>query len=67
MKSPHGNESRTTNLEKTIRDVLRSRNQIDAQFVNEAMKRYVVTLPKILTCFTVTPNSSDSRKLSGVY
>jgi hypothetical protein len=46
MKSPHGNESRATNLEKTIRDVLRSRNQIDAQFVNEAMKRYVVNIAK---------------------
>ena len=42
MKSPHGNEIRTTNLERTICDVLRSRNQIDVQFVNEALKKYVV-------------------------
>ena len=42
MKSPHGNEIRTTNLERTICDVLRSRNQIDIQFVNEALKKYVV-------------------------
>jgi predicted transcriptional regulator of viral defense system len=41
MKSPHGNEIRTTNLERTICDVMRSRNQIDVQFVNEALKRYV--------------------------
>ena len=41
MKSPHGNEIRTTNLERTICDVLRSRNQIDVQFVNEALKKYV--------------------------
>jgi predicted transcriptional regulator of viral defense system len=41
MKSPHGNEIRTTNLERTICDVLRSRNQIDIQQVNEALKRYV--------------------------
>lgn len=42
MKSPHGNEIRTTNLERTICDVLRSRNQMDVQFVNEALKKYVV-------------------------
>ena len=38
MKSPHGNEIKTTNLERTITDVLRSRNQIDVQLVNEAIK-----------------------------
>jgi len=42
MKSPHGSEIRTTNLERTICDVLRSRNQVDVQFVNEALKKYVV-------------------------
>jgi predicted transcriptional regulator of viral defense system len=42
MKSPHGNEIRTTNLERTICDVLRSRNQVDVQFVNEALKKYIV-------------------------
>jgi len=42
MKSPHGNEIRTTNLERTICDVLRSRNQIGVQFVNEALKKYVI-------------------------
>lgn len=42
MKSPHGSEIRTTNLERTICDVLRSRNQIDVQFVNEALKKYVI-------------------------
>ena len=42
MKSPHGNEIKTFNLERTICDVLRSRNQIDVQFVNEALKKYVI-------------------------
>jgi len=42
MKSPHGNEIRTTNLERTICDVLRSRNQLDIQFVYEALKKYVI-------------------------
>jgi len=41
-RSPNGNEIWTTNLERTICDVLRSRNQIDFQFVNEALKKYVV-------------------------
>jgi predicted transcriptional regulator of viral defense system len=41
MKSPHGNDIKTFNLERTICDVLRSRNQIDVQFVNEALKKYV--------------------------
>jgi hypothetical protein len=42
MKSPYGNDIRTFNLERTICDVLRSRNQMDIQFVNEALKKYVV-------------------------
>lgn len=41
-KSPHGNGIRTFNLERTICDVVRSRNQMDIQFVNEALKKYVV-------------------------
>ena len=41
MKSSHENGIRTTNLERTICDVLRSRNQIDVQFINESLKRYV--------------------------
>lgn len=41
MKSPHGNDIKTTNLERTICDVLRSRNQIDIQLISESLKRYV--------------------------
>ncbi len=41
MKSPHGNDIKTFNLERTICDVVRSRNQMDIQFVNEALKQYV--------------------------
>jgi predicted transcriptional regulator of viral defense system len=40
-KSPHGNDVKTFNLERTICDVLRSRNQIDIQFITVALKRYV--------------------------
>ena len=41
VKSPHGNDIRSFNLERTICDVLRSRNQMDIQQVNEVLKRYV--------------------------
>jgi predicted transcriptional regulator of viral defense system len=41
VKSPHGNNIRTLNLERTVCDVLRSRNQVDIQLVNEALKRYI--------------------------
>jgi predicted transcriptional regulator of viral defense system len=41
MKSPHGNDIKTFDLERTVCDALRSRNQVDIQLVNEALKRYV--------------------------
>ncbi len=42
IKSPHGNNIQTFDLERTICDLLRSRHQIDIQFVNDALKRYVI-------------------------
>jgi predicted transcriptional regulator of viral defense system len=45
-KSPHGNEVKTYNLERTLCDLVRSRNQMDDQFVNEALKRYVTRKDK---------------------
>lgn len=41
MNTPHGNQVRTTDLERTICDIVRSRNQIDIQVRNVALKRYV--------------------------
>ncbi len=41
IQSPQGNELRVTGLERTITDMIRSRNQMDVQAVNEALKRYV--------------------------
>jgi hypothetical protein len=41
LQSPHGNPLRVTDLERTICDILRSRNQMEAQIVYEALKRYV--------------------------
>ena len=41
MNTPHGNQVRITDLERTICDIVRSRNQIDIQVRNAALKRYV--------------------------
>lgn len=41
MKSPAGHDIKTFNLERTICDVLRNRNQVDIQLVTVALKRYV--------------------------
>ena len=41
VKSPNGHDIRTFNLERTICDVLRNRNQVDVQLVTSALKRYV--------------------------
>lgn len=41
MKTPHGNEVKTTDLERTICDIVRSRNQIDIQIRTTALKLYV--------------------------
>jgi predicted transcriptional regulator of viral defense system len=53
MKSFHGNQIRTTNLERTICDILRNRNQIDVYLINEALKQYVkfreMNLPQLYT------------------
>ena len=40
MNTPHGNKVRTTDLERTICDIVRSRNQIDIQVRNAALKGY---------------------------
>jgi predicted transcriptional regulator of viral defense system len=41
LKSPHGNPIRVTGMERTICDILRSRNQMDMQIVYETLKCYV--------------------------
>jgi predicted transcriptional regulator of viral defense system len=41
MNTPHGNQVRATDLERTICDIVRSRNQIDIQVRNAALKEYV--------------------------
>ncbi len=41
IKSSHGNPIKTYNIERTICDIIRSRNRIDIQILNEALKRFV--------------------------
>lgn len=41
LKSPSGNDVKVYSLERTICDVLRSRNQMEIQFINEVLNRYV--------------------------
>lgn len=41
VKSPHGNDVKTFNLERTVCDLLWNRNQIDVQQINESAKRHV--------------------------
>lgn len=45
-KSPHGNTVRTFALERTICDLLRNRNTIDIQILNQALKRFVAKKEK---------------------
>jgi predicted transcriptional regulator of viral defense system len=40
INTPHGNKVRSTDLERTVCDIVRSRNQIDVQVRNAALKRY---------------------------
>lgn len=40
-KTPGGNDGKTYSLERTVCDLVRSRNQIDVQLLHEALKRYV--------------------------
>ncbi len=41
MKSAHGNPIRATGLERTICDIVRSRNQMEMPLVYGALRRYV--------------------------
>lgn len=41
VQSSHGNPIKTYNIERTICDLIRSRNRIDVQILSEALKRFV--------------------------
>ena len=46
MKTPYGREINAYGLERTICDIVRSRNQLDIQIVNESIKRYAMRKDK---------------------
>lgn len=48
VKSSHGNEIRTYNLERTICDIIRNRSRLDTQYVSEALKIYATDAGKNL-------------------
>lgn len=41
VQSSHGNPIKTYNIERTICDLIRSRNRIEVQILNESLKRFV--------------------------
>ena len=41
LKTPFGNEVKTYNMERTICDMIRSRNKMDIAILTDALKRYV--------------------------
>lgn len=46
MPSPHGNPIMVTDLERTICDIVRSRNQLDSQYLGESLRRYLTKKEK---------------------
>lgn len=46
IPSPHGNPIMVTDLERTICDIVRSRNQLDSQYLGESLRRYVAKKEK---------------------
>jgi len=67
MKSPHGNEIRVTGLDRTICDILRSRNQMDIQLVNDALKRYVKSPKKNLDLLYQCARQFGVQKIAQAY
>ncbi len=67
LKSPHGNEIETFTLERTVCDVLRSRNQMDIQQVNEVLKRYVKKKEKNLDLLYQYAGQFGIRKIVRAY
>lgn len=52
MKTSFSRDIKVYDIERTICDIVRSRNQLDVQIVNEAIRRYVIrkdkNIPKLL-------------------
>lgn len=67
VKSPHGNDVKTFNLERTICDLLRNRNQIDVQQINASVKRYVVKEDRNLDLLHTYAKKFGIQKIIRVY
>ena len=52
LQSPGGNAVRSYNLERTICDIIRNRNRMDIQMVNEALKAYIARKDKNIPLLT---------------
>jgi predicted transcriptional regulator of viral defense system len=61
IKSSHGNDIKTFNLERIIYDVLRSRNKLDVQFVIKALIKYVAHKDRNIDNFAHMPHDSGSK------
>ncbi|MCC7119353.1 MAG: type IV toxin-antitoxin system AbiEi family antitoxin domain-containing protein [Anaerolineales bacterium] len=46
VPSPHGNPIKVAGLERTICDIVRSRNQLDSQSLGESLRRYLAKKEK---------------------
>lgn len=67
MNSSYGNSINITGLERTICDVVRSRNQIETQFVNTALKRYALKREKNLKLLYAYAKSFNVQNLIRQY
>ena len=66
-KTPHGNDIRTTNLERTICDIVRNRNQIDIQIRNAALKQYVKNKARNLDLLYTYAQQFNIQKIAREY
>lgn len=67
MKSPHGNNVQSFNLERTICDLLRSRRQVDIQIINDALKQYVALQAKDIARLTTYAKRFGIQKILRQY
>jgi hypothetical protein len=67
MKSPHGNDIKTFNLERTVCDVLRSRNKMDIQFIKEVLKKYVIHKNRNINQLYIYANQFGIQKIVREY
>jgi hypothetical protein len=67
LKSPNGNDIKSFDLERTICDSLRSRNQIDVQFLNRALKKYVTDKTRNIDLLYSYARRFSIQKLARLY